>query len=276
MMLRPSRRLACIAPAALLALSTGTAQAQVTETVAGWFRGDWSLTLGASTSLAPRYRGADGALAFYAQPMISLSRNGRRGAPFQSRNDSISFALFDNGILRAGPTGRILFARQDDDRDLRGLGTVRWGAELGGFLDIYALPWLRLRSEIRHGVRAHSGVVATFAADAFWDYTPSLRFSGGPRLGYATSNYFNAYFGVNAAQSAASGLAVYRPRSGFESTGFGGAVTWKTTDKLTTSLFAEYSHLLGPAADSSLVRQRGNPNQYLIGVSATYRFDFSM
>ena len=58
--------------------------------------------------------------------------------------------------------------------------------------------------------------------------------------------------------------------------GVGGAIDWKTTDKLTTSIFAEYARLTGPAADSSLVEERGSPNQYLFGVSATYRFDFHL
>jgi outer membrane scaffolding protein for murein synthesis (MipA/OmpV family) len=56
----------------------------------------------------------------------------------------------------------------------------------------------------------------------------------------------------------------------------GGAVTWKTTEKITTSAFVEYSRLLGPAADSSIVRQGGSADQVLVGASATYRFDFSM
>ena len=53
-------------------------------------------------------------------------------------------------------------------------------------------------------------------------------------------------------------------------------MTWKTTEKVTTSSFGEYQRLLGPAADSSLVKERGSPNQFLFGVSATYRFDFQM
>jgi outer membrane scaffolding protein for murein synthesis (MipA/OmpV family) len=61
-----------------------------------------------------------------------------------------------------------------------------------------------------------------------------------------------------------------------ESIGFGGAITWKATDTIETSLFGEYSRLKGPAADSSLVRERGSKNQFLLGVAATYRFDFSM
>ena len=264
-----------IVVASLALIMAHPAQAQVMTTIKSWISGDWSLTVGGSGSVAPRYLGASGALAFYGQPIVSLSKSGR-GAPFSSRNDNISFALFDNSVFRAGPVGKILFSRQDNDRDLRGLGTVPWGGEVGGFVDIYPTSWLRLRGEVRHGFRAHTGVVADLSADAFYDYTPNLRFSAGPRLSYASQDYFKSYFGVNAAQSAASGLAVYSPIGGIKSFGFGGAVTWKTTEKLTTSVFAEYTRLTGPAADSSLVKQRGSENQYMIGVSATYRFDFKM
>ncbi len=66
------------------------------------------------------------------------------------------------------------------------------------------------------------------------------------------------------------------PNGGINSYGIGGAIDWKTTEKFTTSVFGEYARLVGPAADSSLVEQRGSPNQFTIGVSASYRFDFTM
>lgn len=258
---------------AALALMTAT-PALAQSSIRSWISGDWSLTLGAAGYMAPRFQGAD-KLAFNAVPMISLGRAGK-GPAFASRNDNISVAFIDNGFFRAGPVGKILFERSDNDRDLRGLGTVRWGGEIGGFFDLYPTSWLRFRTEVRQGFRAHSGVVADFSADAFHDIAPALRVSAGPRLSMASSSYFKSYFGVNPAQSAASGLAVYSPSGGIRAVGFGGALTWKTTEKLTTSLFAEYARLTGPAADSSLVKQRGSTNQFTIGASATYRFDFSM
>jgi outer membrane protein len=81
---------------------------------------------------------------------------------------------------------------------------------------------------------------------------------------------------VDAVESAASGLSQYNPGSGFKSVGAGGAITWQATDALETSLFAEYARLTGPAADSSLVQERGSRNQFTVGTSAVYRFDFSL
>ena len=81
---------------------------------------------------------------------------------------------------------------------------------------------------------------------------------------------------VNVAESVASGLSTYSPDSGIASYGLGGAITWKTTDHIDTSLFGEYRRLTGPAEDSSIVQERGDKNQFTVGVSATYRFDFSL
>ena len=73
-----------------------------------------------------------------------------------------------------------------------------------------------------------------------------------------------------------SGLKKYKPEGGVPSAGLGAAINWKATEKIDTSLFAEYSRLLGPVADSSLVRERDDKDQFVIGVSATYRFDFKI
>lgn len=267
--MKPSRSLSLAAGGLLiLAASTG-ARAQ------DWFSGDWYLTVGAAVFTAPDYEGAKSYL-LRAAPMVSLGRAGSE-TPFSSRNDNISLGLFDTGKFRAGPTGKIVFKRDaGDSADLAGLDPVRWGAEIGGFAEFYPLDWMRVRGELRHGIRAHGGVVADVAVDAFTDITPELRLSGGPRLSVASADYFDAYYGVSPAEAAASGLDPYAPGGGLKSLGLGGALTWKATDTITTSVFGEYNRLMGPAADSSLVRQRGSANQLLFGMSATYRFDFSM
>jgi outer membrane protein len=241
----------------------------------GWFSGDWRLTVGASGAYLPEFEGDD-SYQFRVSPLISLGKVGPE-ARFISRNDNISIGVIDEGAFRVGISGKIVFPRDEDDSpDLAGLGDVGWGGEIGGFVDVYPLDWLRLRGEVRQGFGAHSGVVADFAADAFYDVLPDLRLSGGPRLSVASKDFFDTYYGVTPAQSVASGLTAYDPGGGLRSAGVGGAITWKTTDRVTTSLFGEYSRLLGPAADSSLVRERGSEDQFLVGVSGTYRFDFTI
>lgn len=233
--------------------------------------GDWYLKVGAAGLVAPKFVGSD-KYRFFAQPLISIGRQGE-ATRFSSRNDNVSFALIDNDRFRVGLAGKFLLKRDDD---IHGLKDTKFGGEAGAFVDVYPTDWLRVRGEVRQGIRAHKGVVADIAADAFYDVTPTIRVSGGPRATFASKDYFKTYFGVDAGEAVASGLSEYHPGGGFKSAGIGGAITWKATDKIDTSLFGEYSRLQGPAKDSSIVKERGSPNQFMVGVSATYRFDFSL
>jgi len=271
-----AQRLTSFFLAATLLTVPGTAYAEDGDGLFGWVHGDWKLIVGATGMVAPDFEGAKD-LMFSVSPVISLGKAGPE-ARFTSRNDGISFSLYDNGAVRAGLNGKIIFERDGDDADeLEGLDPVRWGAEIGGFAEVYPTDWLRVRGEVRQGIRSHDGVVADVRADAFLDVTPSVRVSGGPRISFATEEYFESYYGVNAQESADSGLSEYQPDGGgIKSIGFGGAYDWKVTEKFTTSVFSEYSRLLGSAADSSLVEERGSPNQFTFGVSAAYRFDFTM
>lgn len=251
----------------LLALSATPAMADA------WWSGDWYVKVGGSAFVAPRYQG-DNAYLFQGKPIISVGR-ADTSVRFTSRNDNPAFSLYDSGALRAGIVGKLVMPRdKDTSSDLRGLSRVKLGLEAGAFAEVYPTDWMRFRTELRRGIRSHDGIVADVAADAFADVTDTVRISAGPRLSFATEGYMDAYYGVNAKESARSGLKKYNPEGGLQSAGLGAAINWKATEKIDTSLFAEYSRLLGPVADSSLVRERGDRDQFLIGVSATYRFDF--
>lgn len=257
---------------AILAFASTPVMAQDQPAKGGQFwSGDWNLTVGATGLYAPSFEGSKKNL-LRAIPIISLGKAGPE-ARFSSRNDGISIALYDSGRFRAGVNGKILFGRESKD-ELAGLDEVRFGGEIGGFAEVYPTENIRVRAEARHGIRSHKGIVAEVAVDAFHDVRPDIRVSGGPRLSVASADYFDAYYGVDAAESAASGLSEYKPGSGIRSVGVGGAVTWKTTEALTTSVFAEYDRLMGPAADSSLVKERGSRDQFSAGISLSYRFGF--
>ena len=249
--------------------TASTAQTGPATPSSGWF-----LTLGASGMLAPKFKGARSDV-FKIAPIVSLGRYGNQ-ARFVSRNDNISLGFIDTKNFRFGATGKFIWRRDAGTAtEIAGLSPIPFGGELGGFAEVYPTEWVRIRGEVRHGIRSHDGVVGEVAADAFFDVHPKVRISGGPRVSMATARYYDAYYGVTAAESAASGLAPYAPEGGFGSLGVGGAVTWNVTPRLTASAFGEFKRLVGPAARSSLVRQRGSVNQALIGLSTTYRFDLT-
>jgi outer membrane protein len=263
----------------LFALSAGlffvaSVSAQAQERQHFW-SGDWYLKVGATGFIGPKYDGSSDRL-FQAAPLISLGRAGST-VRFSSRNDNPAFAFVDRGAFRAGVVGKLIFDRDEDtSSDLKGLDPVRFGGELGGFAEVYPADWLRIRAELRQGIRSHHGLVADVAADGFVDVSDNVRVSAGPRLSAATSDYFDAYYGVSSSEAAKSGYSKYTPSGGLNSIGAGAAITWQATEKLETSAFAEYKRLMGPAADSSIVNEGGSRNQFLVGLSATYRFDFTL
>jgi MipA family protein len=238
-----------------------------------WFSGNWYLKVGGALLHKPRFEGASGR-ALSLQPMISIGKAGGKSARFSSRNDNISLGFIDTGTFRAGAAGKLVFRRDGDtDGRLAGLSPVPFGGEAGAFVEIYPAEGFRMRAEVRHGIRSHDGIVADLSADAYMNVTDTIQISAGPRASWASADYFDAYYGVSFSESLDTGNAQYNPGSGIRSAGFGGAVTWKATDRLDTSIFAEYSRLMGPAADSSIVRQGGSRNQLTVGASAVYRLD---
>lgn len=256
---------ACLIPLCL----AGTAQAE------SWFSGDWYLKVGAVGFSAPKYQG-DNKNEFGAAPIISLGKVGP-SAKFSSRNDSASFGLLDQGTFRAGVAAKLIMPRDEgDSSDLRRMQKIKLGGELGGFAEVYPTDWVRVRGEVRQGIRSHSGVVADLSADVFTDITPGLQISAGPRATWVSNKYNDKYYGVSSAAAASGGPSAYNPDGGLHSAGVGAAITWKATDNIELTSFAEYKRLMGDAGKSTLVSERGSKNQFVVGIGASYKFGFSV
>jgi len=98
------------------------------------------------------------------------------------------------------------------------------------------------------------------------------RLSGGPRLSLQSTAAVSPYFSITAAQSAASGLPVYNATGGFYSYGAGGQIEYFFNRQWQVHALVEYERITDSAANSPLVTMRGSPNQFTIGLGATYAF----
>jgi MipA family protein len=241
----------------------------------------WSFTLGAGVVYAPGYVGSDNYQAS-AFPSIKVKYADRL---FASVQDGVGYNLINRGGWRVGPMARYDFGRSEDEGspfkiggdesgDLRGLGDVDGALELGAFIE-YSHQKITAKAELRQGVNGHEGLVGDAEvkySGKITGFGPPLFFSIGPRLEYSGSNFAQAYFGIDAGQSARSGLARYEAGSGLVSYGIGGALIVPMIDNLSMVFFAGYDRLAGDAADSPLVRTRGSENQAAVGVSVGYEF----
>ena len=82
----------------------------------------------------------------------------------------------------------------------------------------------------------------------------------------------NAFFGVDAGQSAGSGLPVYQPGSGIRDVAFGVSSNYLISEHFSVISNIRYSRLLGGAKNSPLVQQRGSANQVSFSTYVIYSF----
>jgi outer membrane protein len=83
----------------------------------------------------------------------------------------------------------------------------------------------------------------------------------GGSVSWASGGYASTHFGVNAADSAASGLAAYSPTGGVKDVGIDATLTYVVDENWSVSGVASVSQLLGDFADSPVVDQRGSATQ---------------
>jgi outer membrane protein len=236
------------------------------------FQDRWTITVGAAIDYEPAYLGDD-SMGVGVRPVFSVGR-GASWKQFRTVRDGISIGLFDVGIWRMGPNAKLVFGQdRGDSRDLRGLSEVGFTFELGGFVEVYPVEWLRLRAALRQGIGGHEGLVGDLQADAIWRFDSVWTAALGPRLTVTDARYADAYVGVTGAEAARSGLSgAFRPDAGLKSVGLGGQITRTFDPGWRVSLYGEYERLTGDFADSSLVRERGSQDQFEIGLSASYTF----
>ena len=232
----------------------------------------WTIELGVEVRSLPHYQGSD-VYGFYPVPLFDVRPAGTPSR-FHAPRDGIGYAVLDTDTFKAGPVAQVELGRRvKRNPALEGLGNVGATAEVGGYVDYWAAPWLRARVEVRQGFGGHHGVVSDQTVDVVVPVSPQWTLSGGPRMTIATREANNPYFGVDAAQAAASGLPVFDVGGGIRSFGAGTQARYQWTPQWASHAFVEYTRLTGDVGNSPIVTQRGSADQAMFGVGATYSFD---
>jgi len=237
-------------------------------------KSDWSLRLGAAALVVPSYEGSKN-LAVRPLPLVDLSW---RDTVFLDTRRGLGANLVKfgdakaGGAFKIGPIANWRFQRnEDDDDDLKGLGDVKGGVDVGAFVQYAVGPFdLNLVGK-RNVSQSNLGGTVEFGANYRFAPIGSLRASIGPTATWADSDYMKSYFGVAADKVAASRLSAYAPSSGMKDVGFGASLAYPLGANWTVGGFAGYKRLLGDAADSPLVKERGQANQFSLGWSVSYK-----
>lgn len=231
------------------------------------------VTLSGTVVGAPRYPGAEGYIVV-GYPGIDMRRPGETRR-FSAPDDNFSVSLYDDDYLRVGPTARFVAGRYfaDDRHHLFGFRDTRFAIEPGIFLEVYPLPSIRLRGELRQGLYGHHGTVGTIGADYILP-TGRWELSIGPRVNVGDASFARKYFGVTAVDAALNGRVTPYALTSFVAAGVIGAATYTPDEVWAYTAFAGYTRILGEAANSPLVRRPfGSPDQVTLGLKISYTFE---
>jgi outer membrane protein len=89
---------------------------------------------------------------------------------------------------------------------------------------------------------------------------------------WADEDYMSAYFGINQHNADKSGLKTFNADSGFKDVGVALPVTYSPWEHWGIMGAVAYKRLLGDAADSPVVDDEGDPNQFVGAMLLIYRF----
>lgn len=251
------------------------------------FAKDFTITLGLGAGFVPSYEGSDQYVAFPA-PVV---QGNYKGYAFAARGPGLFVDLVKDSLLPkveyiAGPLVKARLDRTNRIRDavVKRLGDRNIAVEIGasGGIKINRIfdrfDSLTFQADAVHDIAgAHSGTVVTPSVS----YNKLLGGMGVVNLSVSgdlvDGDFADYYFSVDSAGSAASGLPIYRAGGGLKSLGGSALVGFDLSgDALDGGwgVFAlgSYSRMQGDAADSPIVRIRGDANQYFGGVGLTYTF----
>lgn len=204
-------------------------------------------------------------------------------AEFSIRGLSVSADVLGpltGGTVIGGLTGNFRFGRESVDNEaVDRLPDVDDSVELGAFfgyqLSDLAMPrdsfTVRVDSlfDVADG---HGGFTVSPSLSYGFPIIDRLRGDVSASVDYGSKDFNQAFFEVTPTGSAASGLPVFTPDSGFYQAGIGLGLSYEVTENWGVIGRLGYSRLLDDAADSPIVDDEGDANQFFGGIAISYRF----
>jgi outer membrane protein len=236
---------------------------------------EWTVGLGAGA--APDYEGSDD---YELVPLWNL-----RAANLYDPNTyvqvtgpklSSNFLAHDN--LRLGLSGQYVPERDDvDNSQVDSMSTADDGILIGVLLGYdFKLSSNRVigfEFDSRYDVQDEIGGLFTLRMNYMAPFGGgSWRFRGGVESTYASEDYMSEFFGINAADAAASGLSTFNADHGFKDVAVSTNLTYLFRPGWSATGMLKLTRLIGDAADSPVTDTVGDENQLFGGLLINYSF----
>jgi len=254
-----------------LTVSSGAASAQVSPFDPQEGLNVVALGLGS----APDYLGSADNQGVIA-PTARYYFSGRRYA--QLLGPQLSVNVLDHPVFQFGPQ-LVVRAKRDDDVDdevVRRMRSIDTTPEAGVFA---AATWpLGVDPRQRIGVRGDvlggdNGVNGTVTFNYFHPVSRAVTLNIGGGLGFSDSEWAETYFGVRGSDVAlfpSRGGSPYNPSGGLMDNRLNFSAIVNLSPNWIVAAGGRYQRLTGDAADSPIVRERGDRNQWIFGIAVGY------
>ncbi len=220
----------------------------------------------------PDHTGSDD-YTYAAAPLMRLQFGGERYLSLEG--NMLRVNVLNHPNLRAGPIGIYRFGRNrhEDDHVVKDLPKIDNTVELGGFLgyDLQAGSDPRSRwnfgTHFMHDVGdSHNGYVIAGHVMRWMPVGKYGLFGLNAGVTYGSEDYMDTFFSVTDNDTRKTGLKSFNADSGFRDARLIAMFIQPVSRNWAVGVGGMYQRLLGDAADSPIVDDRGSKDQFIAGI----------
>ncbi len=202
-------------------------------------------------------------------PLIGIEL--AKGRWFASSLNGVGYLLANSPSISVGVSANYMLGRKESrETRYRGLGDVAGSAAANGFFEWRPVKnAVTVYGNVLTATRSQNGTLATLGATVGLPVTTKLSAFIDIYANWADTRYAQAYYGVSAAQSAASGYVTYTPKVGMLSRTPSVGLDYEWDKHWHVSGYVGATKLASFAANSPVVANRSQP---VAAVLVTYKY----
>ena len=230
---------------------------------------DYKTSVGLGVGMAPDYEGSED---YTAVPLLFARVGWGDGDYVMLKGTQLKWNLL-NDQIEFGPLLQYRGERDDVDNDrVDAMKDIDAAVEAGFFLTGRSGPWSATLEFAADVSDTYDGFLITLGGNYRQTISDDFKMTYGVSTTYASDNYMETYFQVDAGNRGTSTLPNYNADGGFKDVGLNVAADYSFNAKWSVVGNLGYKYLLGDAADSPIVDDEGSEGQFFLGAMGVYRF----
>jgi outer membrane protein len=227
-------------------------------------------SVGAGLGVAPDYEGSQD-FAPGVVPFVNAVWS--NNLSFNLLGAKAKANLIPSPMWKGGVVGEYIPERADvDSSAVDNMQDVDASFMVGGFVGFDVEGWSASIEAMKDATNGNDGSILRLNGGYRLPVDQRLSLIFGVFATWADDDYMDAYFSVSAADAMRSGLRMYDADAGLKDMGASVTVTYKMAETWGLKGLASYKALVNDAADSPVVDNEGDANQFAASILAYFTF----